>query len=357
MRKYESRGIMLRNRILSTLIVAFGVAAVGVGVSSVAASGTPAAVVAPSSGCVSVDQPIAGNADASWATGCARLAAYRGRAVWSARAASGGYVLMTATVGGAVPVPAVASVKPLGVSIGPGIAGHPTAIASVYSGDRYRIRAYDFVTSSVRTVLPGTSNTSTAPLYPAIDGSLVAYAPRGVVGVRNARGPRVCRLGGPCTQLPAGPPITGEKLGKSGPRRAGVLGLALVGHRLAMTWLNQDASAPYSQTLILYLPDALSRRAPHYTVVASAAAGGAGSLGAFSPSIAGGRVSYVVGGFACDFPASPHYIGRWDPRTRRHTRVVAPNIASAVTEGPRTWALSCPPPAIADSAPTALSLL
>ena len=357
MREYESHGIKLPNRIVSMMIVAFGVAATGVGVSSVVASGTPAAVVAPSSGCVSVDQPIAGNADASWATGCARLAADRGRAVWSGRAANGGYVLMTATVGGAAPVPALASVKPLGVSIGPGIAGHPTAIASVYSGGRYRVMAYDFATRSVRTVLPGTSNTSTAPLYPAIAGSLVAYAPSGVVEARKARGPRVCRLGGPCMQLPAGPPISGEKLGKSGPRRAGILGLALVGRKLAMTWLNQDVGAPYSQTLILYLPDVLSRRAPHYTVVASAAAGGAGSQGAFSPSIAGGRVSYVVGGFACDFPASPHYIGRWDPRTRRHARVAAPNVASAVTEGPRTWALSCPPPAIADSTSTALSLL
>ena len=123
-----------------------------------------------------------------------------------------------------------------------------------------------------------------------------------------------------------------------------------------MTWLNQDTGAPYSQTLILYLGDVLSRN-PRYTVVASAAAGGAGSQGVFSPSIANGRVSYAVGGFACDFAASPHYIGRWDPRTRRHTRVAAPNLASAVSEGPRTWALSCPPPAIADSTSTALSLL
>ena len=356
MREYEPRGTMLPTRIAATMLVAFGVAVTVVAVSSVAASGTPAAVVTPASGCVSVDQLIAGNADASWATGCARLVADRGRAVWSARAASGGYVLMTATVGGAAPVPALASVKPLGVSIGPGLAGHPTAVASVYSGGRYRIRAYDFATRSVRTVLPGTSNTSSAPLYPAIAGSLVAYAPSGVVEASKARGPRVCRLGGPCIQLPAGPPISGEKLGKSGPRRAGVLGLALVGRKLAMTWLNQDVGAPYSQTLILYLPDVLSR-APHYTVVASAAAGGAGSQGAFSPAIAGGRVSYVVGGFACDFPASPHYIGRWDPRTRQHTRVAAPNVASAVIEGPRTWALSCPSPAIADSTSTALSLL
>ena len=198
MREHRSHGITLPSRIVSMIIVAFGGAATGVGSSSVAASGTPAAAVAPSSGCVSVDQPVGGNADASWATGCARLAAYRGRAVWSARAASGGYVLMTATVGGAAPVPALASAKPLGVSIGPGIGGHPTAIASVYTGGRYRVRAYDFVTSSVRTVLPGTSNTSTAPLYPAIAGSLVAYAPSGVVEARKARGPRVCRLGGPC---------------------------------------------------------------------------------------------------------------------------------------------------------------
>ena len=72
-------------------------------------------------------------------------------------------------------------------------------------------------TRSVRTVLPGSSNTSTAPLYPAIAGSLVAYAPSGVVEARKARGPRVCHLGGPCVQLPAGPPISGENLGKSGP--------------------------------------------------------------------------------------------------------------------------------------------
>ncbi len=48
MREYESHGIKLPNRIVSMMIVAFGVAATGVGVSSVVASGTPAAVVAPS---------------------------------------------------------------------------------------------------------------------------------------------------------------------------------------------------------------------------------------------------------------------------------------------------------------------
>ena len=90
MREYESHGIMLPNRIVSMVIVAFGVAATGVGVSSVVARHSRRGRRA-SSGCVSVDQPIAGNADASWATGCARLAADRGRAVWSGRAASGGY--------------------------------------------------------------------------------------------------------------------------------------------------------------------------------------------------------------------------------------------------------------------------
>ncbi len=335
-------------------IVALGVAAAAVGVSPVAAIASPTAVVAPSSGCVSIDEPIAGNADTRWATGCARLATYRGRAVWSARTIGGaGYVLMTATVLGAAPVPALASTKPLDVSIGPGPSGHPTAIASVYSAGRYRIKAYDFVTSTARTVLPGTGNTSTAPLYPAIAGSLVAYSPSGVVSAQKARGPRVCRIGGGCTQLPTGPLENRAHL------RAGVLGLALAGRSLAVTWLNQDTTRPHSKTSILYLSDVL-RRASHVTVVASTTAGGAGSAGAFSPSIAGGRVTYVIGGFACNFPSSPHYIGRWNTRTHRYTRISVPNVASAVIEDSRTWALTCPAPSslsTREGTPTALVLL